>query len=244
MSETIVTATCSAPGCSEPGTNKCSACKITLYCCVGCQTIDWPSHKCECQGHLRKIGMVHLEKARGFNQDYNWSQCLHHSELALTKLNKLHPRTLEVIEILDDALTFKFDALNCTNLKREAMECAQERYSLWAAGHMRNPGMLHAAFPLIEGLLHTHDYEQALLIANTAYEMIVNDTDNNIPPVHHPFLLAHAAEYLAKATFRMSCAGGLPLKEKKKAGEQAIALAREALELHIKTQGFLNPTQS
>ena len=28
---------------------------------------------------------------------------------------------------------------------------------LWAAGHMRNPGMLVAAFPLVEGLLHTND---------------------------------------------------------------------------------------
>ena len=236
---TIMASSCSAPGCTEPGTNKCSSCKITLYCCVACQTIDWPQHKGECQGHLRKLGVANLEKARVFDVAYDWVQSLRLAELSLKSLRKLQPRPLEVIMLLDDALRFKFNALNCTNLKQEALECAEERYSLWAAGHMRNPLMLEAAFPLIEGLTHTNDHEQAILIARTAYEMIINDTEKMIPSDHYPFLLAQASEYLASATFGLSVRGGIPPAEKKKAGEEAIALARKALELHTELQGYL-----
>ena len=239
MATALCGATCSAPGCSEPGTNKCSSCKSTPYCGVACQTKDWPRHKEECQGHLRKLGVAHLEKAKVFDETHNWVQSLRWSDMALSKLKKLtaRPRTLEIIQILDDALRYKFNALNCTNLKSEALECAEERYSLWAAGHMRNPLMLEAAFPLIEGLCHTRDFQQAILIARTAYDMIINDTDNMIPADHHPFLLAQASEYLAQAIFGMAQSGGIPQKEKQKAGEEAIALARKALELHTELQG-------
>ena len=238
MAEVVtVIATCSAPGCSEPGTNKCSACKITPYCSVACQTIDWSQHKEECQGHLRKLGMNHLEKAMGFDRERNWVQSLRFSELALTKLKKLHPRPFEVINIIDGALTFKFNALNFTNQEKQALECAQERYSLWAAGYMRHPGMLEAAFPLIEGLLHNHEYEQAALIANTAHEMIINDTDNIIPEEHRPCFLADGAQYLARATHKLANSGGIPPEAKQKSGEEAIALARKALEIHTQLYG-------
>ena len=66
--------TCSNPGCSEPGINKCSLCKITPYCGPICQTADWPGHREECPGHLRKMGMAHFEKARGFNRARNFEQ--------------------------------------------------------------------------------------------------------------------------------------------------------------------------
>ena len=164
----VVEATCSAPGCSEPGTNKCSACKITPYCGVACQTIDWSQHKEECQGYLRKLGMNHLEKANGFDRDRNFVQSFRSTELVLTKLKKLHPHPLEVIVLIDEAMRIKHNALNLTNQKKESLECAQERYSLWAAGYMRNLGMLNSAFALIESLLHNAEYEQAALIAATA----------------------------------------------------------------------------
>ena len=240
MAEVVVVATCSAPGCSEPGTNKCSACKTTPYCCVACQTIDWSQHKEECQGHLLKLGTIHLEKARGFDRERNFVQSLRFSELALTKLKKLHPRPLEVMKIIDSAMLTKFNALNFTNQKKEALECAQEKYSMWAAGNMRHPGMLVAAFPLIDGLIQNNDYEQAIVIASTAYEMIINDTDNIIPEGQRPWFLAEGAQMLARATYKLAESGGMAPEEEQKAGKEAIALARKALEIYIRMHGAEN----
>ena len=67
---------CSNPGCDQPGTKQCSACKTKAYCGPICQTADWQHHKEECPGHLRKMGMAHLEKAKGFDKDCNWVQTL------------------------------------------------------------------------------------------------------------------------------------------------------------------------
>ena len=223
--------TCSAPGCSEPGTNKCSSCKITPYCSVACQTVHWVHHKEECHGRLRKLGEAHLEKAKGFWREKNIAQSLRFSELALTMLKKLNPRPLEVIEIINDAMRMKYNALSFMGREEEALECAKERYSLWAAGYMRHHGMLNAAFPLIEGLISNEDYEQAHLIANTAYEMIINDTDNIIPEDHRQRFLADGSRLLAEATFRLAANGFIPPEEKQKAGEEAIALARKSLEI-------------
>ena len=227
-------ATCSAPGCSEPGTNKCSSCKITLYCCVACQTIDWPSHKEECQGHLLKLGKKHLEKANGFEREHNFVQSLRSSELALIQLKKLHPSQLEV---MDNAMTLKYNALNFLNRKKESLECAQERYSLWVAGYMRHAGMLNAAFGLIESLLHNKEFDQAHLIAHTANEMIINDTDNIIPEDRRQRFLANGSQYLARAIFFLAKSGGIAPEAKKKAGEEAIALARKALEIDTRVYG-------
>ena len=79
--------------------------------------------------------MAHLEKAKRFDQFHNCVKSLPLTEQALLKLKKLHPRTLEIIEILDDALRYKFNALNCTNLKREALNCAEERYGWYTSAH-------------------------------------------------------------------------------------------------------------
>ena len=76
--------TCANPGCSEPGTNKCSGCKTTPYCGPICQTAHWPNHKESCDGRLRKMGMDHLNKAIGFHRDNDWLQLLRHIELAVT----------------------------------------------------------------------------------------------------------------------------------------------------------------
>ena len=45
-------------------------------------------HKEECPGHLRKMGMAHLEKATGFDREQNWMQSLRYAELALAKLKQ------------------------------------------------------------------------------------------------------------------------------------------------------------
>ena len=228
--------TCSAPGCSEPGTNKCSSCKITLYCCVACQTVDWPLHKEECQGHLLKVGVSNIQKAMGFEAEHNWVQSLRFSELALTKMDKLKARPLEVLTIFDNAFRMKFNALGYMDKQKEALESAKKRYSMWAAGNMRNAGMLDAAFPLIEGLLHNEEYEQASLIAHTANEMIINDIDCIIPADQRQLFLAEGAKWVAQSTIGLSKSGGIPPKEKEKVGDEAIALARKALK--IDTQLF------
>ena len=232
-----VMATCSNPGCDQPGTKQCSACKTTPYCGPICQTADWTHHKEECPGHLRKMGIAHLEKATGFHQERNWVQSLRYAELALTKLKQLKDRRLETVKSIDDAFTCKINALQLLDRQNEALECAKERYTLWAMNHMRNPRMFKAAFGLIQSCLHNKAYEDARLYAHTAHEMIVNDNDGIIPSDQLESLLADGSYWLSRATFFLAQAGGIPLEEKQKAGEEAIALARKALEIHTQLHG-------
>ena len=232
-----VMATCSNPGCDQPGTKQCSACKTTPYCGPICQTADWVHHKEECPGHLRKMGMAHLEKAQGFHRERNWMQTLRYAELALTKLKQLKDRRLEIVKILDDAFSCKFYSLQLLDRQNEALECAKERYTLWAMNYMRNPRMFNAAFALIQSCIHNQVYEDAALYAHTAHEMIVKDTDGIIPSDQRESLLALGSYWLSQATLSLAQAGGIPLEEMQKAGEEAIALARKALEIHTQLHG-------
>ena len=228
--------TCSNPGCDQPGTKQCSACKTTPYCGPICQTADWIHHKEECPGHLRKLGMAHLEKAKGFHRE-NWVQCLRHADLALTKLKQIKDRRLETVKIIHDAFTLKVHALQHTNRHREALECVKERYTMWAMNHMRNPRMLDAAFALIESCIHNKEFDDAALYAHTAYEMVFYDTDGIIPSDQRQPLLARGSYWLSQATLALAQAGGIPPAEKQKAGEEAIKLVRKALEIHIQLEG-------
>ena len=67
--------------------------------------------------------------------------------------------------------------------------------------------------------------------------MIVNDADGIIPSDQRESLLARGSLWLAIATHKLAQAGGIPLEEKQKAGEEAIALARKALEIHTLLYG-------
>ena len=67
--------------------------------------------------------------------------------------------------------------------------------------------------------------------------MIINDTDNIIPEGKRPFFLADGAQYLARATHKLANSGGIPPEAKQKSGEEAIALARKALEIHTQLYG-------
>ena len=229
--------TCANPGCTEPGTNKCSACKTTPYCGPICQTADWPCHKDACPGHLRKVGMAHLQKALAFECERNYVQALRSAELALTKLKQLKDRTLVIVKILDEVLRLKNISLSFLNRHKDALECATDRYNMWATTNMRNAGMLGAAFPLIESLIHNEEYSQAQLIARTAYEMIFYNTDDIIPTGQRQQFLARGSHHLAHATWRLSEAGGIPPEEKQKAGEEAIELARKAIEITSQLHG-------
>ena len=231
MADLETCVTCANPECTEPGTKKCGACGIP-YCGPICQTANWPLHKESCPGHLRKMGMAHLEKAEGFGRERNCPETLRYAELALTKLNQLKDRSLAVIEILDQALLLKFNALNFMGRNTEALECATERYNMWATTFMRNPRTINAAFPLIQSLIFNKEYSQAHLIASTVHEMTMHPTTHDIPENKQQLYLAQAGHLLAEATLHLSQAGGIPPEEKQKAGEEAIAHARKALEIH------------
>ena len=183
------------------------------------------------------MGMAHLEKAKEFHGERNWAQSLRYGDLALTKLKQLKDRRLETVKIIDLAFVFKFHALQLLDRQNEALECAKERYTLWAMNHMRNPRMFNAAFNLIQSCIHNNEYEDASLYAHTAHEMVVNDADGIIPSDQRESLLADGSYWLSQATLRLAQAGGIPLEEKQKAGEEAIALARKALEIHTQLHG-------
>ena len=228
---------CSNPGCDQPGTKSCSACKTTFYCCVICQTANWTKHKEECDGHLRKMGKANLAKAEGFYGERNYVQTLRFANLAATKLKQLKDRRLETVELIDNAMVCKFDALNFMGRYREAKECAEERYTLWAMNQMRNPGSIYASFALIDSCLHNQEWEDAEHYARHAMFMINEMTDNFIPSDQRSEFLADGSYYLASAIYRLAKAGGISPEEKQKAGEEAIALARQALELHTQLGG-------
>ena len=183
------------------------------------------------------MGMAHLAKAEGFARERNCLQLLRYAELALTKLKQLKDRSLAAIKILNEALTLKFNALNFMDRHKEALECATERYNMWATTFMRDSGTIQASFPLIESLLHNNEFDQAHLIASTVYEMALHPMTHDIPDHLQQPYLAQASRLLAEATFQLAQAGGIPLEEKQKAGEEAIALARKALEIHTRLHG-------
>ena len=228
---------CSNPGCDQPGTKSCSACKTTLYCSVICQTADWTRHKEECDGHLRKVGKANLDKAVEFHKNQNFVQSLRYGEIAATKLKKLKDRRLETVEMIHSALGCKFDAYGISGRYKEAMECAEESYTLWAMNHMRHPGSMKAALMLIQSCLHNKEYEDAERYARHAMFMINDMTDNIIPSDQYPELLADASYYLAQAIHRVAEAGGIPQEKKQKAGEEAIELARQALKVRTQLHG-------
>ena len=229
--------TCSNPGCKEPGIHKCSACKTTPYCGPICQTADWPHHREECPGHLRKMGMAYFEKARAFERERNVVQLLRYADLALRKLKPLKDRSLAFIIILDEVLRDKFNSLNFMDRHKEALECATERYNMWATTYMRNPHTIDAAFPLIDSLIKNKEFAQAHLIASTVYDMVMHPTNHDIPgDLQQPYL-ADAARLFALTIYRLAESGGIPPEEQQKAGEEAIALARKALEIHTQLYG-------
>ena len=228
--------TCSNPGCDQPGTNKCSACKTTPYCGPICQTADWVLHKEECPGHLRKVGMANTQKAEGFHDQRNWQQTLRHASLAATKLKQLKDRPVEDI---DEALKFKYNALLFMARHREALECAKEWYCLYLTNHTHPPA-IRAGFCVIESCIHNKEFFDAVLYARTTWETLTLSRDSHIPDNERELFIAQGAFYLAKATFALADSGGIPAEKKLEAGREAIMLARRALEIHTQLNGTEN----
>ena len=225
--------TCANPGCDQPGTNKCSACKTTPYCGPTCQKAHWAVHRESCDGHLRKLGMAHLDKAKGFLREHNWSQVLRYSDLAAMKLMQMKDRPVDHISI---ALSFKCTALDFLDRHRERLECAKEWYCLWNK-KPTDTGAIESAFTLISSCINNKVFADAVLYASTLWEIINHKHDNKIPDDERHIFTAKGAYYLALATFRLAQTGGIPSEEKPIAGREAIALARRALEIHSQIVG-------
>ena len=228
--------TCANPGCDQPGTNKCSACKTTPYCGPICQTADWALHKEVCPGHLRKVGMAHLEKALGFRQENNWPQTLRHADVAATKLKQLkdHP-----VEDIDDVLNCKCDALGLMGRYKEALECAKQRYCLYLTSHTHPPA-IEASFQLIQCCVFNKEFFDAALYARTVWETITLSRNSHIPDDLREEFTARGALELARALLNLAEHGDMPPEEQREAGVEAIMLARRALENYTQLHGAMS----
>ena len=228
---------CTRPGCDQPVSSLCASCRLVGYCCRTCQVEDWPRHKEEdCQGHLRKIGMAHLQKAKEFTREFNYVQVLRCSDLALVKLKQLTDRP---IEALDDALRLKFTAANVMGRNREALECAQERYCLYLTSHTHPPA-IRASFNLIESCIHNEEFEDAELYARTTWETITLSRDSHIPDTEREWFTAQGAYHLAQAMLALAQGRDIPPEANQTVGQEAIGLARRALEIHTQLYGLEN----
>ena len=90
---------------------------------------------------------------------------------------------------------------------------------------------------MIQSCLYLGEYEDAERYARNAMFMIKDMADNFIPFEQQPHFLADASYYLARAILNLAQAGGIPPEGKQKAGEEAITLARQSLELHTQLFG-------
>ena len=227
------THTCSSPGCSNPGTCWCSACKTTFYCGGKCRTADWPHHKEECEGYLRKQGIALVEKAKGFDGEHDWPQVIRCADLALIKFNKIKNRP---VEIMSAAMSIKFDSLNMMDRNKEALECAKEWYCLWLTKHTHPPAIT-AAFALIESCIHNGEYDDARLYAHTTWETITLSRDSHNPEGKREWFVGLGANYVAKSIHAMAQHGRILAEEKQEAGELAITRARQFLDINTRLYG-------
>ena len=235
--ETETTPACANPGCDQSGSKKCAACNTTPYCGPICQTDHWPHHREECEGHLLKVGSAHLAKAKDFYSANNLAQALRYSDLALAKLNAMKKRPLESVS---EALACKCDSLNFLGRYAEFLQCAKDKYNMWAlARGPAHPSTIDAAFLLIDGLLFNNENEDAHTYAHALWEIIHtnNHVDNDIPGDKRQEYVAKAAHILAHAIYRLAATGGIPPEEKQKSGEEAIARARQAVEIRTQLSG-------
>ena len=122
----------------------------------------------------------------------------------------------------------------------EALDSVTERYQLWAMGRgPAHPKTITAAFQLIESLIHSQKYADAEKCAFNLWDILNtnNHVDNEIPAGERQSYIARGAQYYAQATFRLAESGGIPANEKQKAGEEAITLARRAMEINTQLYG-------
>ena len=177
------------------------------------------------------------DKAVDFSKSRNFEQTLRFCDLALGKFNAIKKRPLDDVSRI---LAIKCQTLHQLGQHAESLQCAEEKYNLWAiARGPAHPSTIDASFFLVECLQLNQKVEDAHLFAHTIWEIIHtnNHVDNDIPGEKVQGYVATAAYLLARAIYRLDQSGGLPPEEKQKAGEEAIARARQSLEIRIQLYG-------
>ena len=250
--------TCANPGCDQPGTEQCSACKTTPYCGLACQTADWNHHKEECPGHLLKVGKQNLAKANIFYRQEKFPQMFKHADLALTKLRQMKDCPVEEI---DGALAMKSEGHNKMGRYRDATECSKQRFCLnmvtlthpintsyitnipYRHAHIQandftHPHAILASFTLIDCCVFNNEYFDAELYARTTWETLTLCDISQIPEDKRQGMIARGAIALSRAILGLAKEGGFPPEKKQQVGQEAIMLARKALEMN--TQCFGN----
>ena len=177
--------------------------------------------------------MANLEKANGFERVQNWPQTLRHAEVAATKLKQLKNRP--VVDI-DEALSLKYEALAYMARHKEALECAKEWYCMYPTNHTHPPA-INASFFLIESCGFNNEFFDAALYARTLWETITLSRDSHIPDNRREQFTARGAIELAQALWKLAEHGGMPAEEQQVAGQEAIMLARKALEIYTQLFG-------
>ena len=119
---------------------------------------------------------------------------------------------------------------------KEQLECAKEWYCLWNT-KPTDPPAIQAIFALISSCMKNEAFADARLYASTVWEIINHKYDNKIPENQRQAYIGDGAYFLASATLRLSQTEGISAEEKHKAGQEAIALARRALEIHTQLYG-------
>ena len=179
------------------------------------------------------MGMVNLEKAKGFDRVQNYPQTLRHADVAATKLKQLKDRP---VELIDEALKSKYNALLFMGRDREALECAKEWYCLWPTKHTHPPA-IDASFALIQSCMFNKEFFDAALYARTLWETITMSRDSHIPDHQLQEFTARGALELARALWQLAVHGSMPAEEKQEVGVEAIMLARKALEINTQLRG-------
>ena len=155
------------------------------------------------------------------------------------KLNHINIKK-RPLEAISEAMVIKCTALKFLARYSESLQYAKDNYNLLAmARGPAHPKTIDAAFFLIDCLLHCKEWDEAHLLAHTLWEIIHsnNQVDNDVSADQWQEYIARGAHFLSQAIFMLAMNGGIPPEEKKKAGENATARARQSLEMNTQLHG-------
>ena len=141
------------------------------------------------------------------------------------------------VELIDDALVYKYQALKFMAKHKDALECAKEWYCMYPTSHTHPPA-INASFAVIESCIFNEEWFDAALYARTLWETITMSRDSHIPDNLREEFTARGAMELARALWQLAAFGGMPAEEKKEVGVEAFMLARSALEIYTQLHGI------
>ena len=120
------------------------------------------------------MGLANLEKARGFDRVRHLQQTFRYADLAATKFKQMKDRP---VELIDDALVYKYQALKFMAKHTDALECAKEWYCMYTTSHTYPPA-INASFAVIESCIFNEEWFDAALYARTLWETITMSRDS------------------------------------------------------------------